>query len=256
MALARKGVRDSRRTRGLVLARAPAQDARGIRPSAPGAGNHAAGMARGMEVLAAAKAAGGKQGRARGRTPLGRRVLTSERLRAEIDIRHPARGRRAGQHHRRRRRTGVRSRTNAAAARSAPGELIIIDIFPRDAAHRLLRRPDAHGRQRPRHRRPTPSLGDRAGRPARNHRSHARRGRRQGASTKGRRNFSRTPAIPPRRATAGTSDFSTARATVSGWNCTKRRVSSSRAASKRARSSRLSRACISRDSAACGSRMW
>ena len=92
-----------------------------------------AGMARGMEVLAAAKAAGGRKAAPGGELRWGGGTLTSERLRAEIDsaILH------AG---------GLPANTIVAGGEQAcdphergsgplrAGELIIIDIFPRDAA--------------------------------------------------------------------------------------------------------------------------
>ena len=90
------------------------------------------GMARGMEVLAAAKVTGGKGGvAARGELLWGNAVLTSERLRAEIDTAIV----RAG---------GAPADTIVAGGEQAcdphergsgplrGGELIILDIFPRD----------------------------------------------------------------------------------------------------------------------------
>ena len=92
-----------------------------------------AGMARGMEVLASAKTAGGRRAAPGAELQWGGGVLTSERLRAEIDsaILH------AG---------GLPANTIVAGGEQAcdphergsgplrAGELIIIDIFPRDAA--------------------------------------------------------------------------------------------------------------------------
>ena len=92
-----------------------------------------AGMARGMEVLAAARADGGRKAAPGAELRWGGGVLTSERLRAEIDsaILH------AG---------GLPANTIVAGGEQAcdphergsgplrAGELIIIDIFPRDAA--------------------------------------------------------------------------------------------------------------------------
>ena len=90
------------------------------------------GMARGMEVLAAAKVTGGKRGvAARGELLWGNAVLTSERLRAEIDTAIVRVG-------------GAPADTIVAGGEQAcdphergsgplrAGELIIIDIFPRD----------------------------------------------------------------------------------------------------------------------------
>ena len=90
------------------------------------------GMARGMEVLAAAKITGGKRGvEARGELVWGNGALTSERLRAEIDTAIV----RAG---------GAPADTIVAGGEQAcdphergsgplrAGELIILDIFPRD----------------------------------------------------------------------------------------------------------------------------
>ena len=90
------------------------------------------GMARGMEVLAAAKVTGGKRGVGlRGELLWGNAVLTSERLRAEIDTAIV----RAG---------GAPADTIVAGGEQAcdphergsgplrAGELIILDIFPRD----------------------------------------------------------------------------------------------------------------------------
>ncbi len=91
-----------------------------------------AGMARGMEVLAAAKVTGGKRGVAdRGELLWGGGVLTSERLRAEIDTAIVRVG-------------GAPKDTIVAGGEQAcdphergsgplrAGELIILDIFPRD----------------------------------------------------------------------------------------------------------------------------
>ena len=92
----------------------------------------AAGMARGIEVLAASKAAGGKKAAPGAELTWGATTLTSERLRAEIEsaILH------AG---------GVPANTIVAGGEQAcdphdrgsgplrAGELIILDIFPRDA---------------------------------------------------------------------------------------------------------------------------
>ncbi len=92
----------------------------------------AAGMARGIEVLAAAKAAGGKKAAPGAELTWGGATLTSERLRAEIEstILH------AG---------GLPANTIVAGGEQAcdphergsgplrAGELIILDIFPRDA---------------------------------------------------------------------------------------------------------------------------
>ena len=92
-----------------------------------------AGMARGMEVLAAAKVTGGRKASPGAELQWGGGTLTSERLRAEIDsaILH------AG---------GLPANTIVAGGEQAcdphergsgplrAGELIIIDIFPRDAA--------------------------------------------------------------------------------------------------------------------------
>jgi Xaa-Pro aminopeptidase len=92
-----------------------------------------AGMARGLEVLQAAKIAGGKKAGGRGELTWGGSVLTSERLRAEIETAILHRG-------------GVPGNTIVAGGEQAcdphergsgplrGGELIIIDIFPRDAA--------------------------------------------------------------------------------------------------------------------------
>ena len=92
----------------------------------------AAGLARGVEVRAAAKAAGGKKAAAGAELSWGGSVLTSERLRAEIDSAIL----RAG---------GVPANTIVAGGEQAcdphergsgplrAGELIILDIFPRDA---------------------------------------------------------------------------------------------------------------------------
>lgn len=90
------------------------------------------GMARGLEVLAAAKIAGGKRGvEARGELLWGGSVLTSERLRAEIDTAIVRVG-------------GAPANTIVAGGEQAcdphergsgplrAGELIILDIFPRD----------------------------------------------------------------------------------------------------------------------------
>ncbi len=91
-----------------------------------------AGMARGMEVLAAATVPGGRRAGAGAPLQWGGGVLTSERLRAEID----AAVLRAG---------GLPANTIVAGGEQAcdphergtgplrAGELIIIDIFPRDA---------------------------------------------------------------------------------------------------------------------------
>lgn len=90
------------------------------------------GMARGLEVLAAAKITGGKSGvAARGELIWGGSVLTSERLRAEIDTAIVRVG-------------GAPADTIVAGGEQAcdphergsgplhAGELIILDIFPRD----------------------------------------------------------------------------------------------------------------------------
>lgn len=90
----------------------------------------AAGMARGMEVLAAAKPAGGKRAAANAGLFWGDAPLTSERLRAEIDTAILRLG-------------GTAANTIVAGGEQAcdphergsgplrAGELIIIDIFPR-----------------------------------------------------------------------------------------------------------------------------
>ena len=92
----------------------------------------AAGMVRGIEVLAAAKAAGGKKAAAGAELSWGGSVLTSERLRAEIDSAIL----RAG---------GTPANTIVAGGEQAcdphergsgplrAGELMILDLFPRDA---------------------------------------------------------------------------------------------------------------------------
>jgi Xaa-Pro aminopeptidase len=91
------------------------------------------GMTRGLEVLRAAKIAGGKKGGAHGELTWGGSVLTSERLRAEIDTAILHQG-------------GAPANTIVAGGEQAcdphergsgplrAGELIILDIFPRDTA--------------------------------------------------------------------------------------------------------------------------
>jgi Xaa-Pro aminopeptidase len=90
-----------------------------------------AGMARGIEVLKAAKIAGGKKAQAHAELTWGGAVLTSERLRAEIESAILHQG-------------GAPANTIVAGGEQAcdphergsgplrAGELIIIDIFPRD----------------------------------------------------------------------------------------------------------------------------
>ena len=92
----------------------------------------AVGMARGVEVLAASKAAGGKRAVPGAELTWGGSVLTSERLRAEIEAAILYAG-------------GVPANTIVAGGEQAcdphdrgsgplrAGELIILDIFPRDA---------------------------------------------------------------------------------------------------------------------------
>ena len=92
----------------------------------------AAGMARGIEVLAASKAAGGKKATPGPELTWGGSVLTSERLRAEIESAILYAG-------------GMPANTIVAGGEQAcdphdrgsgplrAGELIILDIFPRDA---------------------------------------------------------------------------------------------------------------------------
>ncbi len=92
----------------------------------------AAGMTRGIEVLAASKAAGGKKAASGAELTWGGSVLTSERLRAEIEAAILYAG-------------GVPANTIVAGGEQAcdphdrgsgplrAGELIILDIFPRDA---------------------------------------------------------------------------------------------------------------------------
>ena len=92
-----------------------------------------AGMARGLEVLRAAKTTGGKKAGGTGELTWGGSVLTSERLRAEIES--------TILHH-----GGAPANTIVAGGEQAcdphergsgplrAGELIIIDIFPRDTA--------------------------------------------------------------------------------------------------------------------------
>ena len=91
----------------------------------------AAGMARGLEVLAAAKAFGGKRAASGAGLQWGGSVLTSERLRAEIDTAVVRLG-------------GAPKDTIVAGGEQGcdphergtgplrAGELIVIDIFPRD----------------------------------------------------------------------------------------------------------------------------
>ena len=92
----------------------------------------AVGMARGIEVLAASKAAGGKKAAPGTELTWGGSALTSERLRAEIEAAILYAG-------------GVPANTIVAGGEQAcdphdrgsgplrAGELIILDIFPRDA---------------------------------------------------------------------------------------------------------------------------
>ena len=92
-----------------------------------------AGMSRALEVLSAARAAGGRKAAPGAPLQWGGAVLTSERLRAEIDSAVLQAG-------------GLPANTIAAGGEQAcdphergsgplrAGELIILDIFPRDAA--------------------------------------------------------------------------------------------------------------------------
>ena len=151
-------------------------------------------------------------------------MLTSERLRAEIDTAIVRVG-------------GAPKDTIVAGGEQAcdphergsgplrAGELIILDIFPRDVKtgyYGDLTRTVVKGRatdaqrilwetvqRRPA---PQPSRGCVPG-PTANR------------CTTARRNSSRPRVIPRKCATAGTSDFSTARATAWGWNCTRNRAS-------------------------------
>ncbi len=181
-------------------------------------------------------------------------MLTSERLRAEIDTAIV----RAG---------GAPADTIVAGGEQAcdphergsgplrAGELIIIDIFPRDAQtgyYGDLTRTVVKGRatDAQRHLWETVQEGQR--------RTIA--GTRAGAdgkpSTTARRNSSRNTAIPPRCATGGTSAFSTARATGSGWKCTRRRAFQRRAASSAGMVFTIEPGCTSPGWAACGSKTW
>ena len=132
MALAREGVTVTPPTKGMFFPTRLRKTPEEIKHLRRALEITQIGMARGMEVLAAAKITGGKRGvETHGELLWGNAVLTSERLRAEIDTAIV----RAGGAPMDNIVAGGEQACDPHERGSGPlraGELIILDIFPRD----------------------------------------------------------------------------------------------------------------------------